>query len=1707
VLNRCPQYSISPAGSANISQCICQPNSTQINGACNCNDGFILDAQSRCAVCPANSFCPDQYTVRSCSNNGQSLPGQSSPMSCNFCQLGYFQYSQTTSPISCRKCTPGNACPNATTEIPCQAGEYSSALGTECLTCPANTYSTEISPSCTACDVNALASAGSKSYLDCNCNDGYFREGVRCIACPAGVGCTNNRPTPCAPGSFSLAKQTTCTPCGAGTYQSNTGSSKCDTCPGGAKIQQTTYATERYWPSVVSRPNLDTDVQGGLYFALNDLVSTQTYTITSWAFWGSTIGCKVTPYIFEGTYAQGQTGSITFRLKATGAQRTVTTVGAQNFSFGGSDAPYVVPEYPTTIDVNTQQLTVAFLAWSFEGDACIPWEAVAQSSFSVFKFGKYINGLTTYVYNDPGDASKITSGSYSINVGGKRTVTLDGSPSGSTSSLNCTCPDGTRQISTGQCQNTCPDGFYIKTIGDTACSLCPQGSFCANSIISPCPPNTASLPGASACVPCVNPGASTNIQLYTCGLKNCSALPPVELAPSVLGLPWRGLGNLTAGVGSVNGVAPTPWSAGDTVVGMVLNPASDRPFALIQRDIDLTDLQWTNIAIQFRYQYTGVSQPEWLAVAYSQDNGLNFETILTVNTFGSSFKNWIKIATAFFSPVTGLRVQLRFTAQLRVSSSTLWLGDLKIVNLGAWAYDDISKLRLLTTETVNVPRFSVYNGYNEPVPATNMMVAGASILVNLSTVKIYQQYPYVASLWAQGLGTVTIAVNDVDNVTNTIDSQNGLIPAVPVTIPKTTKPPVYFSIKTTGNVIIKAPSILLISPVVGCQTCLKNNWCSNNAIYDCPTNSQSAAGSSQQNECWCVPGYYGKVGSLVGYTPCTICPIGSFCKGGNHLEVCPNGTIANTTGQSSCIPCPEDEYCANGRKTSCPGHATSPISSWDVTQCICDPGYYGIAPDCKPCEPGFYCFNGSKTACTPNAVSPALASDPTQCYCDRGYYGVSNQACTACPEASYCWTGVQTACPVNMWSPMFSSFPTNCTCDYGTYPVQAACSGCAAGSYKSARGPGACTTCGSGSFSTARAAVSNATCLSCAPGTYSITVGAYQCQACQAGFYASGVASSACTNCWAGSYAPVGASVCSMCTAGTFSTTVAATAVSTCKMCQLGAWSYANSTACTLCGACPYWQYPPMIYFYAQPSVTVLTNTAQRYKFAVSALDGTVFMAMGTSVYKVDLTSGALSAPVGVQGPSTISWWFASLSTSVLGNYLYVIRNADVYRVDLEMGAYDIIYPSKLATCILEDSTNPNVVLWIVQPSMVRQVDPLSASDISAYTISGATFACVNPADPATLYIVGTFGLKSMNKATGAFTTLKTGTAYTVCQVTQDGSWIILSAAAIKNTIAFPLLKGGTSNIITGTVSGILIAGNQLVLGLDSVGVKNVTFSSADSRLCPPGQFGPYPGLKGPDACVLCEWGNLCPGGPNVTACAPGTYSTNTGQREQAQCSVCPAGSYCPGGVCSGDCSINPSTGVCSGPDCEGGNITYTCPPGSYSTQPGLANKQDCPLCIANYYCPDALTILPCPNNTQSSAGANDLSQCKCGPGYQCIITKVVHASVVLQISADRFRMDTQLQKNYANAIAASAGVDPSLVSIQGIFSVNAPPTGRRLLSHRRGSPWQFQAVEIHTLIHQPMLMELVDLDSHLELQGLPPHHSLSMSLHEEIVQSYRSPW
>ncbi|MBV5344439.1 MAG: hypothetical protein JZU63_02330, partial [Rhodoferax sp.] len=236
-------------------------------------------------------------------------------------------------------------------------------LGTVCVQCPNNTYSSKASPQCTVCDVNAVAEPGSTSYTSCNCNSRYFRDGSRCIRCPAGIACRNNAALPCGQGTYSVAFQSVCTQCDAGKYQNTNGSSVCNTCPAGTTVKQTTYVVESKWPDIVSRSGLDTGSMD-LYIMLNKLTDMQTYNITSWAFYGSTVGCEVTPHIFEGTYTQGALdGSLTFNLKATGATRTVTAVGAQNFTFGGSDPTYTVPLYPTTI-TPADYLTVSFFGWS-----------------------------------------------------------------------------------------------------------------------------------------------------------------------------------------------------------------------------------------------------------------------------------------------------------------------------------------------------------------------------------------------------------------------------------------------------------------------------------------------------------------------------------------------------------------------------------------------------------------------------------------------------------------------------------------------------------------------------------------------------------------------------------------------------------------------------------------------------------------------------------------------------------------------------------------------------------------------------------------------------------------------------------------------------------------------------------------------------------------------------------------------------------------------------------------------------------------------------------------------------------------------------------------------------------------------------------------------------------------------------------------------
>ena len=1739
LLTKCPQYSVSPPGSSSISQCVCPPNAAITNGVCMCNDGYLISASgTQCTPCPAGSYCPDQSTAKNCSNNALSLPGQSSPLSCQFCPAGYVQNSATTSPISCRPCAVGSACPNATTETACNAGYYAPALATACLLCPANTYAPSASAACTSCSANSVSLSGSGSIAQCNCNAGYYRDPFyyTCVTCPAGQACVNNNFASCQPGTFSITMQPTCAECPAGTYQDQAKATACKTCPSGLTAQVTSVGTDLQSVIAGTVPAGLTSnrlfVMGGYNYPIN--ANMLGANITAWSFWAAQDGCVVTPVIFGGLFTAPQPGqmpgSYTFRVMSVGTRRNASR-GLNTFPYSDTAGPFAVPVANINLAAGaSNQLT--FFGWGFAGAACIA-SGVAQSPANqmyVWPLGAFDGTVAAgSVYQANGPFATTTPG-YSVQLTWSLTQTLSSSQPMTTSIMNCTCSDGTRQLSNGLCQNKCPNGQYIANPGDTACSPCAQGSYCVNSIIAPCPIGTSSLPGATTCIPCVSPGQGSSVQLYTCGLlPTCTAQGQSKCcranAPQLVDANgWYGLGTVVPAVGSAGGAVATPWLPGDVFLELRLNPVVDRPYALIQKDSDLSTIIGQTVAVQFYFMCAVAPCPDWMAVDYSQDLGASYAVVLNVTDFSSSVGAWLQIATSFFlvtttsnpsNPAQLIPTRIRIYAQAALMSCTLRIGNVEIVETGYWQHTNPGGVTLLTTTNVLVPRFSTPNGYKEPVASTNLQLADNTMYVQIVTsdsIGVYPSYTYVASVYASGKGYLTLKINDADNKTWAVGST-----PLQYTLYSTQTPNTFF-VQASGpdnSITINGPSLTLRSSVVGCQQCLANYYCPTPVPVPCPTNSFSPPGSNDPTNCRCAAGYFGTPG--VGPGTCAQCPIGFYCPGGTVPIVCPNGTITFAVGQSACVDCPVDDYCAFGHRGLCPMHATSPIDSHDVTQCICDPGYYGVAPSCKTCEPGFICLNGTRTACTQHATSPPLSSDASACYCVAGYYGVQNDTCTPCTEASYCAMGLLYSCPLNMWSPAMSALISNCTCDYGYYPVQAACSGCSPGSYKPSRGPSTCTACDLGKYSIGRAATTSSACISCSPGTYAVVAGQYQCQACAAGTYSSGLGSSFCTKCWAGAYSTLGSSVCTTCVNGTYSAVVAATSISTCQTCAAGAWAYANSTACVVCGACSYWKYPPAMHFLpglipntkSIQITPVLASTQQHYAFATSSIDGTMYAAMGTALYKVDLTAGVLSPALNFQGPSTRAWWYASISASVLGNYLYAIQNQDVYRIDMNMGAYDIVYSSKLATCIVEDSTQPQTVLWIVQPTTIRQVDPIAAVDITGYTLSGGSYVCVNPQDPVTLFVVGTFGLKSLNKITGAFTTLKTGIAYTVCQVTQDGNFVIMMQNTPKVAVVFSLFDSSITNLVSASVSGIFTDGSNIVFGIDSIGVRNISYTYADSRNCQQGAYCESGGNPGPDSCTVCAFGNLCPGGPNVTSCMPGTYSNATGLREQAQCMICPAGAYCQGAVCTNpsDCSIDPSTGVCSGAACDATNNIQTCKPGTYSLSTGLRQPGDCPLCVAGFYCPNTYTQLPCPNNTWSIEGSSDLSACACAAGYQCIITKIVHAQVVLAMSYLAFTSNPAMQSKYISAVAAAAGVTTNQVSIQGIFSVNSPPSGRRLLEHRRGE-WNPSAVDVHTLIHVSDLADLSSLNIHLRKRGLPPHRGVTVSLHEEVVQSFQlQPW
>ena len=325
----------------------------------------------------------------------------------------------------------------------------------------------------------------------------------------------------------------------------------------------------------------------------------------------------------------------------------------------------------------------------------------------------------------------------------------------------------------------------------------------------------------------------------------------------------------------------------------------------------------------------------------------------------------------------------------------------------------------------------------------------------------------------------------------------------------------------------------------------------------------------------CAAGYMCPPGSV---SPTAMpCDVGTFSTGNaSACSPCPAGYFGNATGMSSPLcsgMCNAGRYGSPGMTmASCAGLCLAgyacPPGSTNATAIMCPAGQYSVngAGVCTPCAAGLY---GSSMG-----LSSADCSGP----CDGGYFGnttgLSSSSCSgqclagyACPSGSV--TATASVCSAGQYSAAGSSVCT--TCGVGVFGNAsglgtAQCSGsCAAGRYGATSGltttdcSGPCSpgyACPAGSTS--------ATQVLCTSGTYSVG-SAGVCSLCSAGRWSSDVArSSDCDNsCPVGSYCPAGSSSPTLCPAGTYGSSPSLATSACSGVCVAGYYCAAGSTTAT----------------------------------------------------------------------------------------------------------------------------------------------------------------------------------------------------------------------------------------------------------------------------------------------------------------------------------------------------------------------------------------------------------------------------------------------------------------------------------------------------------------------------------------------------------------
>jgi len=308
----------------------------------------------------------------------------------------------------------------------------------------------------------------------------------------------------------------------------------------------------------------------------------------------------------------------------------------------------------------------------------------------------------------------------------------------------------------------------------------------------------------------------------------------------------------------------------------------------------------------------------------------------------------------------------------------------------------------------------------------------------------------------------------------------------------------------------------------------------------------------------CSNGTYSTGLGMTAITDCILCDLGRFSShtGSTTCGYCNGNMYTDKTGMATCLPCGNCSIgmwdhlgCNTTHNVECVQCSIKPIGSFfsspgitplsDSCLWMCSAGYYQSETTCIACDVGTY--QSGINMLDPSNCLPCQAgtyqtgtaiTDPTRCVlCGPGLYqtGTGMTNCDLCTTGTYQtgygmpWLSSCNLCE----SGTYQSFPGSTTnrdcimCNIGTsgpIPGASSCIICAAGTYNSLQGASICPNCSAGTYSSAGNIFPQ--CIECYIGTYS-SEGSTTCTACGLRTYNTQFGSATCqkkSDCGIGQY-------------------------------------------------------------------------------------------------------------------------------------------------------------------------------------------------------------------------------------------------------------------------------------------------------------------------------------------------------------------------------------------------------------------------------------------------------------------------------------------------------------------------------------------------------------------------------------------------------------